>query len=507
MGSKNDEDSLEQNLISHYPYRDMKELFLDHASTTPLHPDALGVMLPFFGNYFGMPSSLSDLGLRSRQALDEARSRVARLINAKPHEIIFTSGGTESNNLALLGAARAKGSKGRHVVTSQVEHPSVLGVCRHLEREGFRVTYVPVDDQGRVDPASIKNAVSDETLMISIMHANHVTGTIQPIREIGAIAGERGIIFHTDAVQSVGKVPIDMEELPVDLMSISSHKLYGPKGVGALYIRETAEIAPVIFGSEQERGIRPGAPNIPGIVGFGTACSMALRDLGSNGMLVASLRESLEQQASNRIQGIEVLGSGASRLPHIAHLLIEGVAGNSLAAHLETMGIIVSSGASLHSGEDHARVLDAMHVGSARIGNTIRLSLGWENKEEEIRRTVDCLEKAVARIRSFSKASDGRELCIFTFPDNGSAASAGDVLESGSIPFSFIEKPRDIMHASCSSIALACLSDDEERAGSVLGEHGIEISARHRMKPYSRVMERKEKEFWKKVELIKKAKR
>jgi cysteine desulfurase len=484
-----------------------KELFLDHASTTPLHPDALGVMLPFFGNHFGTPSSLSDLGLKARLALDEARSRVAQLVNAKPHEIIFTSGGTESNNLALLGAAYAKGSRGRHIITSQVEHPSVLGVCRHLEREGFRVTYVPVDGQGRVDPASIKNAVSDDTLMISVMHANHVTGTIQPIAEIGAIARGRGITFHTDAVQSIGKIPIDMEELPVDLMSISSHKLFGPKGIGALYIRESAEIVPVIFGSEQERGIRPGTPNMPGIVGFGMACSIAAQDLESNSMLVTSLRESFEQQASNRIKGIEIPGSGASRLPHIVNFAIEGVAGESLAAHLETMGIIVSSGSSLYHSEDFSYVLEAMHVGRARIGNAIRLSLGWENKEKEIRHTVDCLDKAVTHIRNFFQASKGRDLSICTFPAKGNAVSAAEALESGKTPFTLIDKPQDIMHTSCSSIALACMADDQEKIGSLLGEHGIEISAMHRMRPRSKVMEKKEKEFWKKVELIKKGRK
>lgn len=485
----------------------MKELFLDHASTTPLHPDALGVMLPFFGNYFGLPSSLSDLGLKSKQALDEARSRVAGLVNAKLHEIVFTSGGTESNNLALLGASHAKGSKGRHIITSQAEHPSVLSIFRHLEREGFRVTYVPVDSQGRVDPASVERALSDDTLMISIMHANHVTGTIQPIEEIGAIARKRGITFHTDAAQSIGRVPIDMGELPVDLMSISSHKLYGPKGVGALYIRETAEIAPVMFGTGQERGIRPGTPDIPGIVGFGTACSIASRDLEDNAMLVTSLRESFELQVTNRIQGVEILGAGAERLPHIVLLLIEGAQGDSLAAHLETMGIIVSSGTTPHEGEDFTHVLEAMHVGPRWIGCSIRLSLGWENKEKEIKHAVDCLEKAAALVRNFSLASEGSDLSICTFPDRESAVSAGEVLQSRAVPFTFIDKPQDVTHASCSSIALACMTEDQEKIGGILGGHGIEISAMHRMKPRSKVMEEKEKEFWKKVELIRKVKR
>lgn len=484
-----------------------KELFLDHASTTPLHPDALAAMLPFFGNHFGVPSSFSDLGIRSKRALDEARSRVAQLINAKPHEIVFTSGGTESNNLALLGAVYAKGSKGRHIITSQVEHSSVLEVYRHLERDGFRVTYVPVDHQGRVDPGSVKNALGDDTLLISIMHANHVTGTIQPIEEIASIARERGITFHTDAAQSIGKIPIDMESIPADLLSISSHKFYGPKGVGALYIREHAEIVPILFGSEQERGIRPGTPDIPGLVGFGMACSMAAGDLESNRLLVTSLRESFEQQAASRIQGLEIFGSGASRLPHIVSFSIDGVEGSSLAAHLEAMGITVSSGSSLYRSEGFSSVLDAMRIGRVQSGNSIRLSLGWENKEKEIRRVIDCLDKAVMHIRSFSRESKDKDLSICTFPDKESALSATEALESGSIPFVLIDRPQDIIHASCSTIALACMTGDQAAIGSFLGERDIEISSIHRMRPRSRTMERKEKEFWKKVELIKKGKK
>ena len=268
----------------------MDRIYLDHAATTAISDEVLKEMLPYFREKYGNPSSLHSFGREARSAIDTARKRVAEAIGATPAEIYFTSGGSEADNWAIRGVAYSNANKGKHIITSAIEHHAVLHTCNQLEKEGFEVTYLPVDEFGLVSPSDLRKAIRKDTVLITIMYANNEIGTIEPIPELASIAKEYGIPFHTDAVQSVGKVPIDMEELPVDLMSISSHKLYGPKGVGALYIRETAEIAPVIFGSEQERGIWPGAPNIPGIVGFGTACSMALRDLGSNGMLVASLR-------------------------------------------------------------------------------------------------------------------------------------------------------------------------------------------------------------------------
>jgi cysteine desulfurase len=482
-----------------------QELFLDHASTTPLHPDALGVMLPYFGNHFGTPGSPSRLGQKARDALEEARSRVAKLITARHREIIFTSSGTESNNLAILGGVRARGAKGKHIVTSRVEHASVLGACRHLEREGFRVTCVPVDRCGRVDPAAVEDALEDDTLLISIMHANHAVGTLQPIGEIGAIARSRGITFHVDAVQSAGKVPLNVEDLPVDLMSISSHKLYGPKGVGALYIRDDAEISPVTFGLSQERGIRPGTENIPGIVGFGIACAVAERDLDQNSILVASLRDSLEGQVLTTVGGAWVNASAALRLPHITSLSFEDISGDSLASYLDVMGIAASSTPSLsRQGEDLSYVLEAMDVNGSCPCGALRLSPGWENKEREIKHTVECLKTAALRIREFSVASEGKDLGFFTFGDRDSVVRSLAGLEGRGIPIVLMPRPENLALGACSPIVLCSLAKDLETIGAILGELGEEPRGIHRVKPRCRPMERKEQAFWEKVEKVKK---
>lgn len=453
----------------------MNELFLDHASTTPVHPDAVGLMLPFFGNHFGIPSAPSDLHPRPRHALDEARARVAALINALDHEIVFTSGGTEANNLALLGAARARGGRGRHIITSAVEHASVYGPVRHLEEEGFRVTIVPVDAAGRVDPATVREAVSCDTILISIMHASHLTGAVQPIEEIGALARSRGIIFHTDAVQGPGLAPIDVKALPVDLLSVSSHKLYGPKGAGALYVRQGVEISPIIFGSGEERGIRPGTLNLPAIVGFGKACGIARGSLENNRVLVTSLKESLEEQLCRRVEGVSVLSAGAPRLPHITCLCVEGVRSDALAARLDAMGIIVSAVAP-GGDTDLFRVFDVV-PGVPRQDRAVRISLGWENRERDVRRTVEGIEKAVISIREFSRASQGRETGMVTFPDRESALSALAVLGNEGVPFLASYRDSRLLAPTGSSLTVLCVRDDEERVGRLLGGNGIRIGS------------------------------
>ncbi|HNY66416.1 MAG TPA: cysteine desulfurase family protein [Deltaproteobacteria bacterium] len=481
------------------------ELFLDHASTTPLHPDALGVMLPCFGNHFGIPGTASRLGLKALDALEEARARVAGLINAHPQEIVFTGSGTESNNLAILGSVRAQGSKGRHIITSRVEHASVLNVCRHLEREGFRVTYVPVDANGRVDTAAVEDAVEDDTILISIMHANHAVGTLQPVAEIGAMAHGRGITFHVDAVQSAGRVPLNVEDLPVDLMSISSHKLYGPKGVGALYLRSGTELSPVTFGLDQEHGIRPGTENIPGIVGFGMACAVAVRDLDRNSMLVSSLRDSLEGQVLNAIAGAVVNASAAPRLPHITSLSIDGIAGNALTAYLDVMDITAFSSPPLgRQGEDLSYVLEAMDAHGRCSCGALRLSLGWENKEREVKRAVDSLTAAVSKLRDFDSAASGRELGFFTFADRESVARSLEGLEGAGIPVVLMPRPDGVAHGASAPVALCSLASDQEAIGSILGRLGIEPKGVHRVKTRYRAMERKEQAFWQKVENVRK---
>lgn len=482
-----------------------KELFLDHAATTPVHPDAVGLMLPFFGNHFGVPSSPSGLGRRAKRAVGEARSRVASLINASPAEVVFTSGGTEANNLAVLGAASAGRKKGNHIVTTAVEHPSVLNACRHLETRGFRVSVLPVDDQGRVDPGQVRETLCDDTILISVMHASNETGTIQPVEEIGAMARERGIVFHCDAVQSAGKVLLDVRALHVDLMSVSSHKLYGPKGAGALFVGNRDAIEPVLFGSGQEQGIRPGTLNVPCVAGFGLACSIAQRDLENNSVLMASLRESLEQQVANRITGVKINGAGAPRLPHISSLSFRGISADDLAAHLDAVNIVVSSRYSPGiEGHEMPPALAALGLEKEYASGTVRLSLGWENKEKQIRRTLESLAEAIESLRGFAAASQGKDVTMYTFPDRESAAAAWKSLRGSGFAFSLAARPRDLAHGSCSSIALACLSRDQIKVGALLGESGVTIAGMHKARDEDRPMEKKEREFWDKVERIKK---
>ena len=385
-----------------------KELYLDHAGTTPLNPDALGTMLPFFGNRYGSSCSPSSFGDRARRALENARGQVADLLGAREGGIIFTSSGTEANNLAVLGSVRARGAKGGHVVTSGVEHASVLGACRRLEEEGFRVTRVPVDGCGRVDPAAVEEALRDDTLLVSIMHGNHAVGTVQPIFEIGATARARGALFHVDAAQSAGWVELKVDGLPVDLLSISSHKLYGPKGVGALFIRAGTPLSPLLFGAGQESGLRPSTENVPGIVGFGIACAMTRQNLEGDAGLVASLRESLEKQVLAAVDGSSVNACAARRLPHIASLSFEGAPADLLAARLDPLGVVAASTPSPAGySEDLSPVFAAMPI-SLPFG-ALRLSLGWENGERDVEFAVDCLKAAVSDVRAFCAGAGGRK--------------------------------------------------------------------------------------------------
>ncbi|MFY9396937.1 MAG: cysteine desulfurase family protein [Desulfomonilia bacterium] len=479
-------------------------IFLDHASTTPAHPDVVGLMLPFFGNHFGIPSLLTSGGIKARNALEEARQRVAALLGAKPGEIIFTSGATEANNLAVLGAVSAGRNRGRHLVVSAAEHASVLNIFRHLETRGFEVSRVEVDNSGRVDPERVRQSLRDDTILVSVQHANQETGAIQPVEEIGAMARERGILFHCDAVQSAGRVRLDMDTLQADLATISSHKLYGPKGAGALYIRSGTEIDPVIFGSGQERGLRPGTQNVACIAGFGLACSIALQHLESNSVLVTSLRESLEQQVTTRITGVRVNGSGVERLPHISSLSFEGVRADALAAYLDALDIVVSP-RSTSGGPSPA--LAALGLDPEHAAGTVRVSFGWENKEREVRRTVEALERAAARARSFTRASRDRDVTVFTFPDREDAVHALERLDETDIDFSPVAKPAELMYAPCSAIALACLSSDQAEVGAILGEAGIALAGMHKPRPLERPLSRKARDFWDKVEQIRKKER
>ncbi|MGC9323450.1 MAG: cysteine desulfurase family protein [Desulfomonilia bacterium] len=326
-----------------------RQIFLDHAATTPVRPDVLGVMLPYFGNHFGNPGSAYELGERSQNALEEARRRVASLIQAHPDEIIFTSGGTESANLAIIGYCLAHREQGRHIITSTIEHNAVLKSCRHLEEMGFEVTFLGVDAHGVIDSAELEGAIRQDTILISVMHGNNETGTLQPASEIGRIARSRNIAFHTDAAQSLGKIPINVDDLGITLLSASSHKIYGPKGVGALYVRRGTALDPMIFGSGQEKGLRPGTVNLPAIVGFGKACELASSELDQYPGTVRTLRDMLQDTILTRITGARILGHPEQRLPHFLCISLPGVEGDSIAAWLDIEGIAVGSGASVFS--------------------------------------------------------------------------------------------------------------------------------------------------------------
>jgi cysteine desulfurase len=480
----------------------MNEIYLDHAATTPVHPDVLGLMLPFFGNHFGIPGDPSHFSDSPREAVKESRSRAASLIGAEPQEIIFTSGGTESANMAVLGVARAK--KTGHIITSATEHACVLNACRHLETDGFEVTCVPVTSSGMIDPASVENAVQDDTILISIMHVNNEVGTVQPIREIGSIAKKHGILFHCDAVQSAGKIAIDVNELRVDLLSFSSHKLYGPKGMGALYIRHGTRIEPVSFGSGQEMGHRPGTLNVPGIVGFGKACEVARTELGKNAQRMKFLRDKLENALLEKIPDLRINGLGSLRAPHILSVSIPGIQGDALAAWLDLEGIIVSAGASLFSRQP-SHVLTAMGIPAEIEFGTVRFSPGWENTEAEIIMAAETVADISVRLREFTNQVGNDETCIVTFSQRDDAKSSANSLRKEDIPFAVTIRPVELSHLKGTRIAVAFACSQEERVGALLGGHGVDITGMHHLKSLCcRERSKEEEKFWEKVSRIKK---
>ncbi|MDH3256737.1 MAG: cysteine desulfurase, partial [Nitrospinota bacterium] len=331
----------------------------------------------------------------------QAREKVAALIGAYPAEITFTSGGTESDNLAITGAARALKDKGNHIITSRVEHPAVLNTCEELQKEGFTIGYVPVDAHGRIDCAALTEMITDDTILITLQHGNSEVGTLQPIQEIGELARARGVLFHTDAVQTVGKITVDTQKLPVDLLSLSAHKMYGPKGVGALYIRRgTPPLTPLLSGGGQEKKRRGGTENVPGIVGLGKAAEIAQSRLESDRSHFSELRNNLRQHIESRISGVRFYGHPEFNLPNTLYLGFDGVEGQTLMIHLDLAGIFVSTGTACSSGSIlPSEVLGAMAVPENEMVQTIRISLGRGNCPEEMERVVDALDKSVLEIR------------------------------------------------------------------------------------------------------------
>jgi cysteine desulfurase len=381
-------------------------IYFDHNATTPLHPAVWEAMQPFLTEVFGNPSSLHTEGLQARDAVEEARRQVARLLGASAEEMVFTSGGTEADNLAILGSVVAQRRQGGHIITSQIEHPAVLGSCRALETQGFRVTRLSVGSAGTIDPDDLAKALTDDTLLVTLMHANNEVGTLQPIRECAALAHARGVLVHTDAVQSVGKIATLVDELGVDLLSLSGHKIHGPKGIGALYVRRGTALDPIVTGGPQERGLRGGTEPVAAIVGLGVAAQLAAAHISAEMPQVAALRDHLEQTILATIPDVLVNGMPAPRLPTTTNLSFKGVDGQSLVVALDLKGVATSTGSACSSGSlEPSHVLIAMGLSEEWLQGAVRLSLGFGNTLEEVESVLQMLPSIVARLRQHASGS------------------------------------------------------------------------------------------------------
>ena len=380
-------------------------IYLDNAASTPVHEQVLQEMIPFLQDQFGNPSSIHKYGRYANRAIKNARKQIANLINADPEEILITSGGTESNNTSLFGIAHAK--KGNHIIISSIEHDAILEPCKILEKKGFEITHIPVNDSGMINLKNIENSISSKTCLVSIMFANNEVGTIQPIEEISKICHQKKILFHTDAVQAVGKVELDVKKLGVDMLSISSHKINGPKGVGALYIKKGIEIEPFIYGGGQEDGMRSGTENVASIVGFGKACHLAKENIQENISHLKNLQEKLITSVLEVIPYSTLNGDKVQRIPNNAHFTFLGVNGEDLIIKLDENGIAASTGSacSVHV-QKESHVLRAMGFSHDQITGSLRLTVGILNTELEIEKTVEILKKVVKELRDFSPLKD-----------------------------------------------------------------------------------------------------
>lgn len=390
----------------------MRKVYLDHSATTPVHPEVVKTINHYLTEAWGNPSSIHSFGREARKGLEEAREKVAALMGANPEEIVFTSGGTEADNMAVIGGAYAREKDGKHLITSQIEHHAVLDAFKYLEKQGFEVTYLPVDEDGLVRVEDLRNAIRDDTILISIMHVNNEIGTIQPIEEIGAIAREKGILFHVDAVQSYGKIPVDVNKLNADMLTASSHKIYGPKGVGCLYIRKGVRIPSYTHGGGQEKKRRPGTENVPGIVGFGKAAEIAAQELEGEMKRLAALRDKLIKGIEERIPEIRVNGHRTKRLPGNANISFRYIEGESLLLSLDMKGIAASSGSACTSGSlDPSHVLLAIGLPHEIAHGSLRMTLGRDNTEEDIDYVLEVLPEIVERLRSMSPLYQRKETC------------------------------------------------------------------------------------------------
>src|SRR6187401_90081 len=381
----------------------MQRIYLDSNATTPVRPEVVGAMLPVFTEDYGNPSSIHWFGQNAKAQMDAARSQVARLIHAETSEIVFLSGGTEADNLAIRGIAESQKAKGRHIITSRIEHHAVLHTCKDLEKQGWEVTWLNVSPDGLIDPEDVRRAVRPDTVLITIMHANNEIGTIQPIEEIGAIAESADVYFHSDGVQATGKIPVDVKKLKVDLYSISGHKIHGPKGVGALFIRKGTVLKPQLTGGGHERNRRSGTENVPGIVGFGVAAKMANEGLTSEMSRVKELRDRLEAGLKKHIELIHVNAEDSPRLPNTSNIMVDFAEGEGLVISLDLKGIAVSTGSACSSGSlEPSHVLTAIGKTPDEAHGSLRFSLNAMNTAEEVDYVVEVLPGIVERLRELS---------------------------------------------------------------------------------------------------------
>jgi len=383
--------------------KDQRPVYMDHAATTFMKPEVLAAMAPYFSRYFGNPSSLYRFARESRKGVEEARSQVATALGAEPEEISFCAGGSEADNWAIKGVASALREKGDHIITTAIEHHAVLHTCEALEKQGYRVTYLPVDEFGRVDPGDVEDAITDRTILVSVMTANNEIGTVQPITEIGRVAHAHGVLFHTDAVQAVGAVPIDVDALGIDLLSLSGHKFYGPKGTGALYIRRGTRIESLIHGGGQERGRRAGTENVPGIAGLGRAIELATADIEGHNRRIAAMRDRLIRGVLGSIPDTRLNGHPKQRLQNNANFSFRYVEGESILLLLDAHGIAASTGSACSSASlEPSHVLLAIGLPHEEAHGSLRLTLGDANTEDDVDYILEVLPEVIGRLRQIS---------------------------------------------------------------------------------------------------------
>ncbi len=383
--------------------QDQRPVYMDHAATTFMKPEVLAAMAPYFSRHFGNPSSLYRFARESRKGVEEARAQVAAALGAEPEEVYFTAGGSEADNWAIKGVAAAAKKKGDHIVTSAIEHHAVLHPCEALEKQGFSVTYLPVDRYGRVDPGDVEDAITERTILVSVMTANNEIGTIQPVAAIGRVAHDHGVLFHTDAVQAVGAVPIDVDDMEIDLLSLSGHKFYGPKGTGALYIRRGTRIENLVHGGGQERGRRAGTENVPGIVGLGRAIELATADIEGHNRRIAAMRDRLIREVLSEVPDTHLNGHPTERLSNNANFSFRYVEGESILLLLDAHGICASTGSACSSASlEPSHVLLATGLPHEEAHGSLRLTLGDANTEDDVDYVLSVLPEVIGRLRQIS---------------------------------------------------------------------------------------------------------